>query len=188
MEALAMYDATYGFQLYRLFQGEDRTNAERNAMNNIFALWTELFCHRLDRKPYQPSVFMLTLHSLFGELAGRGVKLSLAKDFQHYGGGFMRNLEAHWNSHKLQDDTFAGHPTKFKMPEDYAKDIQAAVIRASSTLKMMWKTANYCLPVPVAQCWATVAARFVMDCLFCLLIMKPSDFAFLAPCDVFCPP
>jgi hypothetical protein len=39
----------------------------------------------------------------------------------------MRNLDAHWNSHKLQDDTFACRPTKLKMPEDYAKDIRAAV-------------------------------------------------------------
>jgi hypothetical protein len=38
----------------------------------------------------------------------------------------MRNLEACWNSHKLQDDTFADRPTKLKMPADYAKDIRAA--------------------------------------------------------------
>jgi hypothetical protein len=124
-EALAMYDATYDFQFYRLFQG-DRTNAKRKAMNNIFALWTELFYHCLDGKPYQPSVFMLTLHSRFGGLARRGVKFSLAKDF-NYRGGFIRNLEGRWNSHKLQDDIFAGHPTKLKMPEDYAKAIRAAV-------------------------------------------------------------
>jgi hypothetical protein len=124
-EALAMYNATYDFQFYRLFQG-NRSNAKRNAMNNIFALWTELFYHRLDGKPYQPSVFMVTLHSLFGKLARPGVKFSLAKDF-NYRGGFMRNLEARWNSHKLQDDAFAARPTKLKMPEDYARDIRATV-------------------------------------------------------------
>jgi hypothetical protein len=43
----------------------------------------------------------------------------LTKDFEHHG-GFMRNLELRWNQHKLVDDTFAAHPTKKKMPEDYA--------------------------------------------------------------------
>lgn len=124
-EALAMYDATYDFQFYRIFQG-DKTQSKRNAMNNIFAHWSELFFHRLDGKPYQPSGFMVSLHSLFGELARRGVKYSLAKDF-NYRGGFMRNLEARWNSHKLEDDTFAGRPTKVKMPEHYARDIRNAV-------------------------------------------------------------
>ena len=125
MEALANYDATYDYQFYRIFNG-DKTNAEKNAMNNIFGLWSQLSYHRLDGKPYQPSGFMVSLHSLFGELAHRGVKYSLAKDF-NYRGRFMRNLEAHWNSHKLEDDTFAGRPTKAKLPEDYAKDICAAV-------------------------------------------------------------
>jgi hypothetical protein len=124
-EALAMYDETYDFQFYRLFQGEKTTN-KRNVMDNIFAHWSELFYHRLDGKPYQPSGFMVSLHSLFGELARRGVKYSLAKDF-NYRGGFMKNLEARWNSHKLDDDTFAGRPTKVKMPENYARDIRDAV-------------------------------------------------------------
>jgi hypothetical protein len=57
------------------------TNAKRNAMNKIFAPWTELFYHHLDGKAYQPLMFMLTLHSIFGELARRGVKFLLAKDF-----------------------------------------------------------------------------------------------------------
>jgi hypothetical protein len=39
----------------------------------------------------------------------------------------MRSLEARWNCHKLQDDTFAGRPTKLKMPKDYAKDVRAEV-------------------------------------------------------------
>jgi hypothetical protein len=91
---------------------------QKETPRTTFALWTELFYHRLDGKPYQPLVFMLTLHSLFGELARRGV---------HCQGGFIRKLVLSWNSHKLQDDTFAGRPTKLKMPEDYAKDIRAAV-------------------------------------------------------------
>ena len=67
---------------------------------------------------------MVTLHLLFGKLAWRGVKFSLAKDFHYHQGGFMGSLENGWNSHKLQDDTFAGDPTNVKMPEDYVKDIQ----------------------------------------------------------------
>jgi hypothetical protein len=126
-EAFAMYDATFDYQFYRIFQGQ-KTTAKRNAMNNIFGLWTELFYHRLDGKPYQPSGFMVTLHSLFGELARRGVRYSLAKDF-NYRGGFMRELELKWNRHKLQDNTFAARPTKVKMPEDYGKSIRAAVAR-----------------------------------------------------------
>ena len=124
-EAFAMYDSTYDFQFYRIFQGE-KTTAKRNAMNNIMALWTELFYHRLDGKPYQPAAFMVALHALFGELARRRVKYSLAKDF-NYRGGFIRDLEHRWNKHKLLDDTFAARPTKVKMPEDYAKNIRAAV-------------------------------------------------------------
>jgi len=123
--SFAMYDGTYDYQFYRIFQGQ-KTTAKRNAMNNIFGLWTELFYHRLDGKPYQPSGFMVTLHSLFGELGRRGVRYSLSKDF-NYRGGFMRDLEQRWNRHKLLDDTFAARPTKVKMPEDYAKNIRAAV-------------------------------------------------------------
>jgi hypothetical protein len=124
-EAFAMYDDTYDFQFYRIFQGE-KTTAKRNAMNNIFGLWAKLFYHRLDGKPYQPSGFMVTLHSLFGELARRGVRYSLAKDF-NYRGGFMKELELRWNRHKLSDNTFAARPTKVKMPEDYGQSIRAAV-------------------------------------------------------------
>jgi hypothetical protein len=71
-EAFANYDGTYRFQFYRIFQGM-KTTAKQNAMNNIMALWLELFNHRLDCKPYQPSCIMLVLHSLFGELSCRGV-------------------------------------------------------------------------------------------------------------------
>jgi hypothetical protein len=124
-KAFANYDSTYGYQFYRIFQGT-KSIAKRNAMNNIMALWSELFYHRLDGKPYQPSCFMLVLHSLFGELSRRGVRYSLSKDFKHRG-GFMRNLEARWNQHKLVDDTFAARPTKVKMPEDYPKNIRLAV-------------------------------------------------------------
>jgi hypothetical protein len=124
-EAFAMYDDTYDFQFYRIFQGE-KTTAKRNAMNNIFGLWAKLFYHRLDGKPYQPSGFMVTLHLLFGELARRGVRYSLAKDF-NYRGGFMKELELRWNRHKLSDNTFAARPTKVKMPEDYGQSIRAAV-------------------------------------------------------------
>lgn len=124
--ALAKYDDTYDFQFYRIFQGE-KTTAKRNAMNNIMGLWTELFYHRLDGKPYQPSVFMVTLHSLFGELSRRGVNYSLGKDFNHRG-GFMRDLELRWNRYKMVDHTFAARPTKVKMPEDYAQQIRDAVI------------------------------------------------------------
>jgi hypothetical protein len=121
-----MYDGTYDYQFYRIFQGQ-KTTAKKNAMNNIFALWTNLFYHRLDGKPYQPSGFMVTLHSLFGEMARRGVRYSLAKDFT-FRGGFMRELELRWNRHKLLDNTFAARPTKVKMPENYAKNIRAAVV------------------------------------------------------------
>jgi hypothetical protein len=124
-EALAMYDATYDWQFYRLFQGE-KTTARKNALNNIMARWTQLFYFRLDGKPYQPSAFMVVLHSLFGELTRRGVKYSLAKDF-NYRGGFMRDLEHRWNQQTLVDSTFAARPTKVKMPEDYARNIRAAV-------------------------------------------------------------
>ena len=95
-------------------------------MNNIFGLWSELFYHRLDGKPYQPSGFMVTLHLLFGKLARRGVCYSLAKDF-NYRGGFMRTLEQRWNKQKIVDDTFAVGPTKAKMPEDYATNIRSAL-------------------------------------------------------------
>jgi hypothetical protein len=124
-QAFAMYDGTYDFQFYRIFQG-DKTTAKRNAINNIFGLWSELFYHRLDGKPYQPSGFMVTLHSLFGEMSRRGVRYSLAKDF-NYRGGFIRNIEARWNNHKIADDSFAARPTKVKMPEDYARNIRSAV-------------------------------------------------------------
>lgn len=124
-EAFANYDGTYDFQFYRIFQGA-KTTAKKNAINNIFCLWSDLFYHRLDGKPYQPSCFMLVLHSLFGELSRRGVRYSLSKDFNHRG-GFMRNLELRWNQHTLQDATFGARPTKTKMPEDYAKNIRAAV-------------------------------------------------------------
>ena len=39
----------------------------------------------------------------------------------------MRNLEHRWNRHTLVDNTFGARPTKVKMPEDYAKQICAAV-------------------------------------------------------------
>jgi hypothetical protein len=93
-------------------------------VNNIFGLWSELFYHRLDGKPYHPSGFMVTLHSLFGELSCCGVRYSLAKDFNYRG---RLNLEAQWNKQKILDDTFAARPTKVKMPEDYAKNIRSAV-------------------------------------------------------------
>jgi hypothetical protein len=38
-------------------------------MNNTMALWTEIFYHGLDGKPYQPAIFMVAVHSLFGELS-----------------------------------------------------------------------------------------------------------------------
>jgi hypothetical protein len=79
-KAFAMYDDTYNFQFYRIFQG-DKTTARRNAINNIFGLWSEILYHRLDGKPYQPSGFMVTLHLLFGDLSHHGVHYSLAKDF-----------------------------------------------------------------------------------------------------------
>jgi hypothetical protein len=69
---------------------------------------------------------MVVLHSLFGELTCRGVKYSLAKDF-NYRGGFMRDLEHRWNQQTLVDSTFAARPTKVKMPEGYARNIRAAV-------------------------------------------------------------
>jgi hypothetical protein len=100
--------------------------AKRNAINNIMALWSDLFYHRLDGKPYQPSCFMLVLHSLFGKLSHSGVRYSLTKGFKHRG-GFMRNLEARWNRHKLVHNTFAARATKVKMPEDYGKNIWLAV-------------------------------------------------------------
>jgi hypothetical protein len=124
-EAFAMYDSSYDYQFYRLFQG-DKTRAKRNAINNIFLLWSKLFFHRLDGKPYQPSGFMVTLHSLFGELARRGVRYSVTKDF-NYRGGFMRTIEQRWSKEKETDDTFAARPTKAKMPEDYAMNIRSAV-------------------------------------------------------------
>jgi hypothetical protein len=70
-KAFAMYNGQFDFQFYRLFQG-DKTRAKRNAVNNIFLLWSELFYHRLDSKPYQPLGFIVTLHSLFGEMLRRG--------------------------------------------------------------------------------------------------------------------
>jgi hypothetical protein len=121
----ANYDSVYDYQFYRIFQGA-KDSAKRNAMNNIFSLWSDLFFHRLDGKPYQPSCFMVVLNSLFGEFSRRGVRYSLAKDFKHRG-GFMRNLELRWNKHKLDDHTFAARPTKQKMPEDYGMKIRAAV-------------------------------------------------------------
>ena len=95
---------------------------------NIFLLWSKLFYHRLDGKPYQPSGFMVTLHSLFGEMSRRGVRYSLAKDF-NYRGGFMRTLEQRWNQQKVVDDTFAARPTKAKMPEDYGTNIRSAITK-----------------------------------------------------------
>jgi hypothetical protein len=71
-KAFAMYDGQYDFQFYCLFQG-DKTRAKKNAINNIFQLWSKLFYHWLDGKPYQPLGFMVTLHLLFGKLACRGV-------------------------------------------------------------------------------------------------------------------
>jgi hypothetical protein len=62
--AFANYDAMYDYQFYRIFQGH-KTQAKQNALNNIFGLWAKLFYHRLDGKSYQPSGFMVTLHSLF---------------------------------------------------------------------------------------------------------------------------
>jgi hypothetical protein len=124
-EALAFYDGSFDFQFYRIFQGP-KTTAKKNAMNNIFSLWSKLFFHRKDGLPYQPNCFMLLLHSLFGEFSRRGVRYSLSKDF-NYRGGFMRNLEHRWNKHALADDTFGARPTKTKMPEDYAKNIRHAV-------------------------------------------------------------
>jgi hypothetical protein len=124
-ESMAMYDSSYDFQFYRLFQG-DKTPAKKNALNNIMKRWTQLFYCRLDGKPYQPSVFMVLLHSLFGEFARRGVRYSLVKDFKH-AGGFMRDVEHRWNQETILDSTFAARPTKVKMPEDYAKNIRAAV-------------------------------------------------------------
>ncbi len=41
----------------------------------------------------------------------------------------MRELELRWNRHKLSDESFAARPTKVKMPEDYAKNIRAAVAK-----------------------------------------------------------
>ncbi len=41
-KAFASYDSTYGYQFYRIFQGT-KSIAKRNAMNNIMALWSELF-------------------------------------------------------------------------------------------------------------------------------------------------
>jgi hypothetical protein len=120
-----MYDGQFDFQFYRLFQGE-KTRAKRNAINNIFLLWSKLFYHRLDGKPYQPSGFMVTLHSLFGEMAHCGVNYSLAKDF-NYRGGFMRTLEHRWNQQKIVDDTFAARPTKAKMPKDYGTNVRSAI-------------------------------------------------------------
>jgi hypothetical protein len=67
-EAFANYDSTYGYQFYHIFQGT-KTTAKRNAMNNIMSFWSDIFYHRLDGKPYQPSCFMLVLHSLFGMLS-----------------------------------------------------------------------------------------------------------------------
>jgi hypothetical protein len=87
---------------------------------------TQLFYHRLDGKPYQSSAYMVVLHSLFGELTCRGVKYSLAKDF-NYRSGFMRDLEHCWNQQTLMASTFAARPTKVKMPKDYARIIRAAV-------------------------------------------------------------
>jgi hypothetical protein len=124
-EALAMYDASFDFQFYRLFQG-DKCTAKKNAINNIFLLWSKLFYHRIDGKPYQPAAFMVVIKTLFGELARRGVRYSLSKDF-NYRGGFMKDLEHKWNKYKLSDDTFAARPTKAKMPEDYSHNVRAAV-------------------------------------------------------------
>ena len=154
--SFAMYDGTYDFQFYRIFQGQ-KTTAKRNAMNNIFGLWTELFYHRLDGKPYQPSGFMVTFHSLFGELARRGVRYSLSKDF-NYRGGFMRDLELRWNQHKLLDDTFAAIQ-KSKCQRITQKIYEQQSRRASWTLRTMWLIVNCCLPVHVAQCWASGATR-----------------------------
>jgi hypothetical protein len=125
--AFANYDSTYDYQFYRIFQGS-KDPAKRNAMNNIFTLWSDLFYYRADGKPYQPNGFMVVLNSLFGEFNRRGVRYSLAKDFKHRG-GFMRNLELRWNKHKLSDDSFAARPTKKKMPEDYGIKIRAAVAK-----------------------------------------------------------
>jgi hypothetical protein len=66
------------------------------------------------------------LHSLFGELARRGARYSVTKDF-NYRGGFMRTIEQRWSKEKETDDTFAARPTKAKMPEDYAMNIRSAV-------------------------------------------------------------
>ncbi len=66
------------------------------------------------------------LHYLYGELTRRGVKYTLAKNF-NYRGVFMRDREHRWNQQTRVDSTFAARPTKVKMPEDYAKNIRAAV-------------------------------------------------------------
>jgi hypothetical protein len=39
----------------------------------------------------------------------------------------MKDLEHKWNRYKVDEDTFAARPTKVKMPEDYSKNIRAAV-------------------------------------------------------------
>jgi hypothetical protein len=91
-------------------------------MNNIMVLWTKLFYHHLDGKPYQPAAFMVALHLFFSTLAQRGVSYFLAKDF-NYPGGFIRDLKHRWNKHKLVDNTFKALLTKVKMPEDYANNI-----------------------------------------------------------------
>jgi hypothetical protein len=109
-EVFAMYDATYDFQFYQIFQGQ-KTTAKKNALNNMSTPWFKLVYHRLDRKPYQPAAFMVALHSLFGKLSQHGVSYSLSKDF-NYRGGFMRDLEQHAHKHKLVDNTFAARPTK----------------------------------------------------------------------------
>jgi hypothetical protein len=71
---------------------------------------------------------MVTLHSLFGEMARRGVRYSVTKDF-NYRGGFMRTIEQRWMKEKEVDDTFAARPTKAKTPEDSAMNIRSAVAR-----------------------------------------------------------
>jgi len=184
-EAFAMYDATYDFQFYRIFQGEKST-AKRNAMNNIFGLWTNLFYHRLDGKPYQPSGFMVTLHSLFGELARHGVRYSLAKDF-NYRGGFMRELEQRWNKHKLSDGTFAARPTKVKMPEDYAKNIRAAV---ADGLLLPESDVDDCQLLFACACGTMLGFRGnqvtggLLNCFLCFVvqqILESSSLCLLAP-------
>jgi hypothetical protein len=98
-KAFAMYDGQFDFHFYRLFQG-NKTRAKMNAINNIFQLWSELFYHWLDGKPYQPLGFKVTLHLLFGKLAHQGVRYRLVKDF-NYRGGNMRTLEQRWNKQKI---------------------------------------------------------------------------------------